>query len=426
MIKLDAIITIAEQGSASIDSATNMEIGGSTGAEINGDLSGVINETNAETPYIGEQTCDENGVFERSNLITINGKDMLSVNVVFDKKNNQHPKTIVSSNFVENRTITVEVGGERVSNGIRFYTYIPVDEPLISVTNVKRYDLDTTDLNPIKVVSSTIKASANNQILLYEILTGTMRVKYEIEIEVLSSENLKKTSVNSPVVDVGIGKPTDRIMFLVNDWNTPNSKMVISGISLPSNVEYYVGGANLQSVSSNVLDRKDEVLPSYGVISNGGNLDFIDYNREIEKYIANNIDTQNMKVEITLHNTLTRRKQLVGILYTNEWEYDDDSKNVSVSLLDDLIEWQNIKFLGMPLKNEMTLLEIYEYLRGITPSKFEFEEMDEETTSYMQSVKCTNPYIEEGSLWSAYDKLCQIGALHIYKNKNKVIVKHLI
>ncbi len=431
MITLNAKINIVEEHFASLTSATNMEVGSS----ISKDLSGVLDTDNAETPFITTQVCDENGNFESPNLITINGYDIASVNVVFDKNNNQYPKSIYASNLTEKKTVSFTLEGRKIGTTGLSYSYeeyIDVGSPILSVTIISRtphWAIPSTTNNPT-LTSSTIKVSSadNKKIFLYEVWSNAITVDYVLEVEVLSEERLNKITVSSPVVNITVGKPTDRIIFIVSDWNTPNSAMAINGIYLPKSqkVDYYIKNINMRGLSSTIRDRKDEELPSYGVVSNSGSLQFIDYDGRIEDYITNDIVGENMQAQIFLLNTLTHKKEVVGYLYTEKWDYDNDDKNVSVSLVDDLIELQNIKFLGMPLKDTMTVYDLYEYLRGITPSKFEFEALDEETTSYMKSVKCNNPYIEEGSLWRAYDKLCQIGALHIYKNNNKVIVKHLI
>ena len=50
-----------------------------------------------------------------------------------------------------------------------------------------------------------------------------------------------------------------------------------------------------------------------------------------------------LKCEIKLKNTLVDgATETIGLFETDQWNYENDSKSVSVSLKDDLEEWQDI------------------------------------------------------------------------------------
>jgi hypothetical protein len=98
---------------------------------------------------------------------------------------------------------------------------------------------------------------------------------------------------------------------------------------------------------------------------------------------------------------------------------------VSVSLKDDLEEWQDINVEGMSYDPRDTtsksLKDFYDYLRGKTPDKYSmlyFTELDPATQNLLSNTFIKYPMLNSGSLWQQWTKLCQVAQAHIYKNNN--------
>ena len=185
---------------------------------------------------------------------------------------------------------------------------------------------------------------------------------------------------------------------------------------------------NMISIESSTVDRSDFKLPSFGIISNTGRIEFNDNDGRVLRYAEALRLVKGLRCEITLSNTLVEgANELVGVYETDEWDYDNDSRVVSVSLKDDLEEWQDISCEEYPLQNEMTMYAIYEYLLSLTPNKFKNSSggfnLSVDTKSYLRSVKCLYPYLDSGNLWGQWQKLCEACGLHIYKNSiNEVVL----
>lgn len=212
----------------------------------------------------------------------------------------------------------------------------------------------------------------------------------------------------------------------IDNWNSPNYPLVITGIYAEVNID--IDYRNLISISRSIFDRSDFKLPSFGIISNTGNIEFNDNSGEIRDYAEQLLLDSGLKCEIKLNNTLVDgASERIGLFETDQWDYDNDNRVVSVSLKDDLEEWQDILLEEYPLQNAMTMYEIYEYLVGKTPSKWEFILDNETTTTRLKNITCPYPYLESDNLWAQWQKLCEVCALYIYKNNDgKVVVQHKI
>jgi hypothetical protein len=218
----------------------------------------------------------------------------------------------------------------------------------------------------------------------------------------------------------------------IDNWNSPNYPLVITGIYVEISID--IDYRNLIALNRSITYRGDNKLPSYGIISNTGNLEFNDLDGEIKDYAEQLLLTSDLKVEIMLNNTLANTHEQVGVFETRDWDYDNDNRSVSVSLKDDLEEWQDIQVEGFnfdprnpsAVLTERTMANLYVWLQGQdedgnyrTPLKYQmltFEQLDEETQAILENTTIDYPLLENGTLWEQWQKLCQVCGLYIYKN----------
>lgn len=193
---------------------------------------------------------------------------------------------------------------------------------------------------------------------------------------------------------------------------------------------------NLLSMSSSIFDRSDLKLPNFGIISNKGEIEFSDNNGKVFQYAKNLQLIEGLKCEMFLTNTLvSNATTLISKMETDQWDYDNDSKVVSVSLKDDLEEWQDINVDGVPY-DPRTIVNtpfkwFYEYLWDLTSNRgtghgnydmLEFEELDKETKNILENTFTQYKFLNKANLWQQWTKLCQACQLHIYKNNQGTIV----
>ncbi len=219
----------------------------------------------------------------------------------------------------------------------------------------------------------------------------------------------------------------DKCIIEISNWNVSNSPLIITG--LYTEITINIDKHNLISLNREIFDRSDIKLPEYGIISNTGSLNFNDLDGEIKDYVSNGYLSNDLKVQITLINTLTKKQEKIGEFQTDNWDYDNDNRNVSVSLKDDLEEWQDIEIVGIDydvrkpfaIISEGKMSNLYIWLYKKTPSGYEmlsFEELDEETKNVLENTRLEYPILKIDSLWNQWTKLCKVCQLHIYKNNS--------
>jgi hypothetical protein len=226
------------------------------------------------------------------------------------------------------------------------------------------------------------------------------------------------------IFTVGNLTPKSSHLIQINNWNTPNYPLVITGIY--SNISIEIDRRNLISLETSLYDRSDLKLPSFGIISNNGNIEFNDFSGEVRDYAEQLLLVSGLKCEIELKNTLINgANKKIAVLETDKWTCDNETQKVSVSLKDDLEEWQDISVKGISYdaRNpiEQPLKHFYDYLHAITVKNGNYKmqaykDLNEITKSVLDNTIIKYAFLNSGSLWESWNKVCQVGQLHIYKD----------
>jgi hypothetical protein len=183
--------------------------------------------------------------------------------------------------------------------------------------------------------------------------------------------------------------------------------------------------SRITSISSSIIDRGDTKLPSYGIISNSGDIIFRDSDSMFSNYAAQGLLSPDLKVQIYLKNTISNITQQIYEYETRNWSYDNNNKIVSVTIYDDLQEWQDISVdkIDYDIRDtSITNLRVfYDHFYSKTPSKYnmmEFEELTDETKYILENTFVNYKLLYSGNLWQQWTKLCQAAQAHIYKTGN--------
>ncbi len=191
---------------------------------------------------------------------------------------------------------------------------------------------------------------------------------------------------------------------------------------------------NLLSLSANIQSKSNLDSPSFGVISNSGEISFGDYDSLFLTAIQNGYLRSGDKIEFFLNNTLTKEERKVGEYYAADWDYDNDAKSVSVRVKDDLEEWQDllverIELFDIENPRSRSMEDIYKALYEQTPTKYSmlpFNELDEETKDIISATTIGAPNVKSSNLWANWNKFCQNCGTKIYKNmEGKTVCKYV-
>ena len=217
----------------------------------------------------------------------------------------------------------------------------------------------------------------------------------------------------------------DSHKITISDWNTPKYPLRIQGIftDYQAKLTARVG----TSFERSIFDRGDLKLPTWGIYSNSGSLDFIDYDGTLKAFAEKNLLVSGQKVVFTLSNNTEKKSAEVGTFYTGKWNYNNNNRNVTVSVKDDLEEWQDIFFAAINYNPTNAVHQngkwFYEKLRALTPEKYNmqsFSTLDEQTKKMLEITYFEYPLMNAGNLWSSWRKLCEACQLHIFKRNDGV------
>lgn len=227
---------------------------------------------------------------------------------------------------------------------------------------------------------------------------------------------------DDPIYTISLN-PTNEHLIKITNWNAPKYPLVLSGLFAGVSVGVGFDKNNLVSIMYSMYERSDYKLPSYGVVSNTGELKFNDLTGEIKDYANQNLLVEGLDVTLSITNTISNKTKKIGVLKTNEWDYNEYNRVVSVTLKDELTEWQDIQVDGItydPRITEPTSMGFfYDYLCEKTPRKYKmlsYVELDETVKDLLSSTKVPYAFLQSGSLWEQWEKICHACGLYIYKN----------
>lgn len=295
---------------------------------------------------------------------------------------------------------------------------------------------EPTDVFPEVAVYGTASRQKGNVGAVYEITVTTDKPTTSLTLTFDQANNYHPTSVEIDGATFPVRKAvftTDHLPFgtehkiRIYNWNSPRTKFFIYGISSHlidwTDIDY----RTLISCDTSLFASSDIKNPTTGIMSNRGSLEFNDTYGVGEYFAEKGILSGGVPVVFYLKNTVTDKSQKIATYYTDEWKYDSASRHFSVSLKDDLEEWQEIEIdgFGFDPRNpksvlvDLTLANLYDWLCKKTPSKYNmlsFEELDITTQGVLNKTVIAYPFLKSSNLWAAWQKLCVACSMNIFKN----------
>lgn len=191
-------------------------------------------------------------------------------------------------------------------------------------------------------------------------------------------------------------------------WNKANSNIrftsITVGLSLTFNqfngLLYYIRGS--QSM-------QDNSLPEYGALSQYGNVKIADYTGLINQIEELGYLAQGIKIKLYLDD------ELVGDYLFDTFEREN-STVYNIQLNDEIIKWNEIFVPGQLLKENATAYELYVLLKSYYQA--DYENLDDDIANYLTNIKIKYFYLESGSLFSQWNKFCDITQMLIFKKQN--------
>ena len=182
---------------------------------------------------------------------------------------------------------------------------------------------------------------------------------------------------------------------------------------------------NMKSIKRNISDRESVDEPSWGIISSKGEISFYDPDGQVLDLIERQKLNTSVKIEIFINNTLAKITKSIGEFYSEKWRYDNNSRLVTVTIKDDLEEWQEVVISQPSSLQNFTYKDLYYENVAQTPSKFKIS-ISQETLDYLSQIRETkSSRLVGNTLWARWQQFCEATMLHIYKKgKGEVVISN--
>lgn len=210
-------------------------------------------------------------------------------------------------------------------------------------------------------------------------------------------------------------KTTHTVKF--TKWSKPNSNIRFTAITIGLTLTYnqFNGLSYFVRGSQNMQDNSS---PSYGAISQYGNVVISDFAGEISEMEQINVLKSGIKIKLYLDDNL------VGEYIFDTFEKENDT-TYNIQLTDKIYKWNDMNVNTEYYQENKTAYDLYLFLKS-QDTNVEYEELTEETINFLQSISIKYMYFDESSLFTNWNKFGSITQMRICQNEiGKVCIRRL-
>ncbi len=213
---------------------------------------------------------------------------------------------------------------------------------------------------------------------------------------------------NNNLIFFWSGESLNSHTVTITKWNKPLYPVRITSIHVGITLDY--DSRYLSEVVRGSEYVADNTLPSYGALASYGNVSILDLEKELIKLAELKLLKSGLTVKIYFGDTE------IGNYIAETWSYSYNSSKATLTLTDSISTWQNIDYDGIEMQENKTAYDFYLDLISYTPSEVFI--LDSSTLDFLESVKIRYLEIAEGKLIEAWNKLCNLCHLCLYKLDN--------
>ena len=257
----------------------------------------------------------------------------------------------------------------------------------------------------------------------------TKTSQYATEIELWDGGNFLTAWKNDDAIFVCEYpfKDGKRYSFVFRYWSAPNSPLVIRSFR-PSESYLIINNRNAISIKPKFKERGDMGMPTFGLYSNTGSIEFKDTDGEIFDLIEQKALRVGSEIDLFIENKVYNKTERVfpSTATITELDYDSENMTVSVTYSDGLERLQEMHFDGMRTDIENAKSQNLYSLIGIFRSGFPVYVSDGMTENHLKSVIVPYPFVEKSSIWEALTKICVAGQCRIFSDTQNYGKQYLI
>lgn len=172
----------------------------------------------------------------------------------------------------------------------------------------------------------------------------------------------------------------------------------------------YTGLLSLESTSQSTPNNK---TINYGIFANTGTIKINDINGEIAEMIESGaMDSSNVPISIFFNNGKIQEH------LSSDSEYDTVNKQLTIQLTNSLQMLDMLQYQGRKLTQQMSAYALLEeVLNELNYTNIQ-NMMTASTKTKLESIIIKYPYLQPSTYREAINKICQLGQLNAYCDKN--------
>lgn len=230
-----------------------------------------------------------------------------------------------------------------------------------------------------------------------------------------------------PIFSLALDMTQTSHTVTMSNWTHPERPYMVCTINAALRMIF--DRSNLMTFNFTRSEIADNEQLSYGIVANTGEMTVKDKNAKLRLLASQNLLLPDQDIKIYLESTDSESKaaikDTIATMHSERWSYNSTEYQATISLYDPIQELQNRTFSINLSTNATNLYNIFALLEDETTALGFTIILESEAEDILRDTSISYWYIDECSLWDAWNKLANLAQLHIFTNEiGSIIVRY--
>lgn len=250
----------------------------------------------------------------------------------------------------------------------------------------------------------------NSNIKNIKIYFDTAVGEYATSIQLITNTlDITVANTNPSVFEYNFDDYVDSLRIQILKWSAVGKNVIINAIIAGFSEQRTYTERDIKNLVCSQEISGDNTLPSFGLIGQYGSFKIMDRKNELLDFMNKNMLRDNSEITIKYNGNL------IGTFYSKSWTYEEKSKSFSVQLEDKTKDLNNILVPRLGYVSMMSALDLIYILLGYSNYK------DLVETAELFGIWIQDFYMEECSLYEAFNKFCQLTQTCLFVNQDGLL-----
>lgn len=226
-----------------------------------------------------------------------------------------------------------------------------------------------------------------------------------------------------PIFSLALDMTQTSHTVTMSNWTHPERPYMVCTINAALRMIF--DRSNLMTFNFTRSEIADNEQLSYGIVANTGEMTVKDKNAKLRLLAAQNLLLPDQDIKIYLESTDSESKaaikDTIATMHSERWSYNSTEYQATISLYDPIQELQSHN-VSRNLSEPTTAYELYQFLYEKTVALGFNVNFYSDSIGILNDIQIQYPYIEECTLWEAWNKLANLARLHIYTDADGSII----